>query len=86
MRGPLNPHTLQQIRSFLDLIERTHDPDAECKLWIDQDYVSIECNSKNLPINDVRVIAGAAPLEADEVADMERRRAIARKRALNDHW
>lgn len=86
MKSPLNRETLTKIRAMLDLIEVTNDPGAECKLWVSDDYVSVEVSSANLPINDVRLVVGASPLEVDQVAEIHERKLAARRNALRGDW
>lgn len=81
MSIPLNQVDLTRIRALIDLIERINDPKADLRIWTSQDYVAIEIKSHNLPINDVRLITGAAPLEADEVQDILRKKQEANEAA-----
>ena len=45
MKQPINPNALRQIRALIDLIEQTNDPDADCKVYVSEDYVSVEVTS-----------------------------------------
>ena len=83
MSEPLNAEGLRRMRALLDLIERTNDPSATINLWINDGYAHIEATAHNLPINDVRLVMGASPLEPDQIEDIIARKEAAARRALN---
>jgi len=69
----LNDHDLRVLRGLLDLIEQTNDPTGTVTVYTSDGYARIEVGSHNLDINAVRLLVGAAPLEADQVAAIKAR-------------
>lgn len=84
MHGPLNPTSLTQMRALIDLIEKENNPTADMMIYIQDDYVSVQMKAHRLPINDVRLILGATPLEADEIQEKENRRLSLERNADHD--